>query len=377
MSAARPRRASRSTSRTRQWCSTPSTTSRSRRACSHRARRSSRPAGHVRVRRAVPPGHKVALRAVAPGRTGASLRAGDRIRDRRHPPRRPRPRHNLGSARAASSGLRGGRRLRAGRVRAGRGAPHVHGLPAERRSRRNSQLRRHSRFGQLLVVGDASHRRGDPVERHVGPLPECRRRDPFATKGGCGAHYGSSDLAGCSERSPASSIIPTSAGTCILSSRVRGQSARRSDRIDRARRNGTGPLVLTIQQDGGFARRSRRESRPSSKSCRSPTQRRREPVPASELVVALQCGGSDGWSGVTANPALGRGGRLDRAPGRHGRSRRDDRDLRRRASADPPRRSREVGAEAGRPDPLVGMVHGDLRRLDRQQPLARATRPAA
>jgi len=33
---------------------------------------------------------------------------------------------------------------------------------------------------------------------------------------------------------------------------------------------------------------------------------RREVVPASELVVALQCGGSDSWSGVTANPALGR-----------------------------------------------------------------------
>ncbi len=32
---------------------------------------------------------------------------------------------------------------------------------------------------------------------------------------------------------------------------------------------------------------------------------RREPVPISELVVALQCGGSDGYSGVSANPALG------------------------------------------------------------------------
>jgi altronate hydrolase len=32
---------------------------------------------------------------------------------------------------------------------------------------------------------------------------------------------------------------------------------------------------------------------------------RRTTVPASELTVALQCGGSDGWSGVTANPALG------------------------------------------------------------------------
>ncbi len=31
----------------------------------------------------------------------------------------------------------------------------------------------------------------------------------------------------------------------------------------------------------------------------------REPVAASELVVALQCGGSDGYSGISANPALG------------------------------------------------------------------------
>jgi len=34
-------------------------------------------------------------------------------------------------------------------------------------------------------------------------------------------------------------------------------------------------------------------------------QVRRETVPASELTVALQCGGSDGYSGVSANPALG------------------------------------------------------------------------
>ena len=32
---------------------------------------------------------------------------------------------------------------------------------------------------------------------------------------------------------------------------------------------------------------------------------RRSQVPASELVLGLQCGGSDAWSGVTSNPALG------------------------------------------------------------------------
>ena len=34
-------------------------------------------------------------------------------------------------------------------------------------------------------------------------------------------------------------------------------------------------------------------------------QRRRETVPASELVVGVQCGGSDAFSGITANPAVG------------------------------------------------------------------------
>jgi altronate hydrolase len=32
---------------------------------------------------------------------------------------------------------------------------------------------------------------------------------------------------------------------------------------------------------------------------------KRVPIPVSELVVGLQCGGSDGFSGITANPALG------------------------------------------------------------------------
>lgn len=32
----------------------------------------------------------------------------------------------------------------------------------------------------------------------------------------------------------------------------------------------------------------------------------REPLPASELIVGLKCGGSDGFSGITANPLVGR-----------------------------------------------------------------------
>lgn len=33
---------------------------------------------------------------------------------------------------------------------------------------------------------------------------------------------------------------------------------------------------------------------------------RREPIPASELILGMKCGGSDGFSGITANPLVGR-----------------------------------------------------------------------
>lgn len=36
------------------------------------------------------------------------------------------------------------------------------------------------------------------------------------------------------------------------------------------------------------------------------SQAKREPIPASELVLAMKCGGSDGFSGITANPLVGR-----------------------------------------------------------------------
>lgn len=36
------------------------------------------------------------------------------------------------------------------------------------------------------------------------------------------------------------------------------------------------------------------------------SQFKREPIPVSELVIGMKCGGSDGLSGITANPAVGR-----------------------------------------------------------------------
>jgi altronate hydrolase len=65
------------------------------------------------------------------------------------------------------------------------------------------------------------------------------------------------------------------------------------------------PLFLTIQENHGIATTIEEAVRVISKLLPEVNDVKREPISISELTVALQCGGSDGWSGITANPALG------------------------------------------------------------------------
>ncbi len=65
------------------------------------------------------------------------------------------------------------------------------------------------------------------------------------------------------------------------------------------------PPSLTIQDTGGVRKTVGAGIAMVNALLPVVNQYRREPVPISELTVALQCGGSDGWSGVTANPVLG------------------------------------------------------------------------
>jgi galactarate dehydratase len=71
-------------------------------------------------------------------------------------------------------------------------------------------------------------------------------------------------------------------------------------------RSGTGGLVC-LQDDAHVGFMSMVESimRQATTHLQRLNARRRETVPASELVVGVQCGGSDAFSGVTANPAVG------------------------------------------------------------------------
>lgn len=68
-----------------------------------------------------------------------------------------------------------------------------------------------------------------------------------------------------------------------------------------------GPLLRTfsIQDTGGTAKTIARGIAMIDEMLPHANAVRREPVPASHITVGLQCGGSDGYSGITANPALG------------------------------------------------------------------------
>jgi len=63
--------------------------------------------------------------------------------------------------------------------------------------------------------------------------------------------------------------------------------------------------VIRLQDERGFAASVSAIMEAAEKRLTELNRRRREPVPAAHLSVGLQCGGSDAFSGVTCNPAVG------------------------------------------------------------------------
>lgn len=63
---------------------------------------------------------------------------------------------------------------------------------------------------------------------------------------------------------------------------------------------------LDIQDEGGTSRAVARGCELASEMVRRAAAEPRHPLPLSELILGTECGGSDAWSGVTANPVIGR-----------------------------------------------------------------------
>ncbi len=65
------------------------------------------------------------------------------------------------------------------------------------------------------------------------------------------------------------------------------------------------PLIMNIQDQGGVAKTVKRGIEVLNEMLPEVDRVKREPIPVSELILGTECGGSDGNSGVTANPAVG------------------------------------------------------------------------
>ena len=130
-------------------------------------------------------------------------------------------------------------------------------------------------------------------------------------------------------------------------------------------------IPMAIQDEGGVSKTVMRAVGFLKELLPEANDVKREPIPASELILALQCGGSDGYSGISANPALGaavdllvrHGGTavLSETPEIYGA----EHLLTRRAV------SREVGEKIVRAHQMVGRPLRAHRRRDEQQSLAR------
>ena len=73
------------------------------------------------------------------------------------------------------------------------------------------------------------------------------------------------------------------------------QQLKRSDKLG----------AFTIQEKGGTRKAVENGIARIKEMLPEANKVKREPVPASHLILGLQCGGSDGYSGISANPALG------------------------------------------------------------------------
>ena len=78
------------------------------------------------------------------------------------------------------------------------------------------------------------------------------------------------------------------------------------DLIGKARMRADGNFrYMTIQQTGGTRKTIQRGMEVLREMAEVANQATRQPAGLEHLMIGLQCGGSDGYSGITANPALG------------------------------------------------------------------------
>ena len=129
----------------------------------------------------------------------------------------------------------------------------------------------------------------------------------FTFKGGCGMTAGEPQrllqrvLAGLARHPNFGGVVILGLGCEVNQLR----DLREVCGLDRVPEGGVAPVCFEIQTQGGLRKTVEAAAGAVERMLPVADAHRRTPQPASALTLALNCGGSDAHSGITANPALG------------------------------------------------------------------------
>lgn len=135
---------------------------------------------------------------------------------------------------------------------------------------------------------------------------------PLVHKGGCAMQYDGDDHHQLNRVLSGFAKHPNIAAYLVLGLGCEtGQASFLTDREGLVQLNLPGhedrplPLMMNIQDEGGVAKTVDRAVGVLKEMLPEVNRVEREPIPVAEIILGAECGGSDGNSGITANPAVG------------------------------------------------------------------------
>lgn len=135
---------------------------------------------------------------------------------------------------------------------------------------------------------------------------------PLIHKGGCAMEYGGEDhlqltrtLAGFAKHANIGAYLILGLGCETGQASFLAEHEGLVQLTLPGQKQPTLPLVMNMQELGGIRKTVNRAVEVLQDLLPEANKVQREPIPVSEIILGLNCGGSDGNSGVTANPALG------------------------------------------------------------------------
>lgn len=159
---------------------------------------------------------------------------------------------------------------------------------------------------------DTVYRIAERLRPALAEFPNVDDVVPIAHKGGCGTQMGGADhqllqrtTVGFADHPNVGAYMLVGLGCEVNQPLALARAGGLIPTGELAGGRPEGPPILSIQGSGGVRKTIERGVEVGLQLLRRANECRRTPQPIGDLIVGTNCGGSDGNSGITANPALG------------------------------------------------------------------------